>query len=90
MGSDAGRNGSKVKMQRFQGSQFCVQGSQFYVHTTIPGRWWTEGRGPACVNGELYGFSQPLLQLIRPLIETPVGLGLVVWNVLSIWKQRAL
>ena len=40
------------------------------------GRYWTEGLGPACGNGELYGFSQPLLQLLRPLIETPVCFGI--------------
>lgn len=28
------------------------------------------------MNGELYGFSQPLLQLIRPLIDTPVRFSL--------------
>ena len=43
------------------------------LHSPIhAGRYWMEGLGPSCVNGELYGFSQPLLQLIRPLIETPV------------------
>ena len=36
------------------------------------GRYWTQGLGPSCLNGELYGFSRPLLQLIRPILDTPV------------------
>ena len=42
------------------------------VHALTPAPYWAAGYGPACANGELYGFSRPLLQLIRPLAETPV------------------
>ena len=41
-------------------------------NVTFADAYTGEGRGPACTNGELYGLSQPLLQLIAPLIETPV------------------
>ena len=39
-------------------------------HTLGP--YWMMGYGPACTDGALYGFSRPLLQLIRPIIETTV------------------
>merc|ERR1712032_1134999 len=52
----------------------------------LHGPYWAEGYGPACANGELYGFSRPLLQLIRPLIETPAHAEFVLRHPVQIFS----
>jgi len=43
-------------------------------------RFFSEGYGPSCVNGEMYGFSRPLLQRLRPLLDTPAHVDFFLRN----------